>query len=159
MAPRLANEVFEAIESLNRATTRAEELDTVVGAASRLANTSHGVIVSAPAGALRAAHRMEDPATTFEPHWITWKGSQRCVSAVETAMADVGVDHPSILEPVDAVHGLAVEIPGPTAASAVLAVVGVRPPFLASEVARIERFASLVGRLHPLEPVLSGPIR
>ncbi|CAN5900909.1 hypothetical protein BH23ACT5_BH23ACT5_12150 [soil metagenome] len=69
----------------------------------------------------------------------------------------VGVDHASILEPVDGVHGLAVEIPGPTAASAVLAVVGIRPQFLASEVARIERL--LVGRLHPLEPVLSAPIR
>ncbi len=63
---------------------------------------------------------------------------------------------PGSLEPIDRVHGLAVEIPGPTAASAVLGVVGVRPPFLAAEVTRLEHFASLVGRLHPIEPVLAA---
>lgn len=56
-------------------------------------------------------------------------------------------------------HGLAVEIPGPTAASAVLAVVGIRPPFVTAEVTRIERYAALVGRLHPIEPVLVAPTR
>jgi hypothetical protein len=154
-----ANEVFEAIEALEGARTRSEELDAVLDAAARLANVSHAAVVSAPAGGRRVGHRVDRLAGAFEPAWIRWGGELRAVATVEQTMRDVTEGIASTLEPVDAVHGLAVEIPGPTAASAVLAVVGVRPPFVAAEVARIQRYASLVGRLHPVEPVLAAPLR
>lgn len=154
-----AAEVFSAIDRLERSTTRSEELDTVVDTAARLANTSHAMISSAPAGGRRANHRMSDLVSAFDVGWIAWGGNERAVGAAVSAMAEASSGPPGRLEPIDAVHGLAVDIPGPTAASAVLAVVGVRPPFLPAEVARIDRYASLVGRLHPVEPVLAAPLR
>ncbi len=150
-----ANEVFDAVEALDAANGWAEELDVILDAARRLANTSHAVLVSRVPGREPVGHRVEEISRSFDPAWIAWSGRPDLVAEMKTSIAEGRTGAVESLEPVDAVRGLAVEIPGPTAASAVLAVVGVRPPFLSAEATRIERFAALAGRLHPVEPILS----
>ncbi len=149
-----ASEVFDALDALDAAADRTAELDIILDAARRLANTSHALMVSRIPGGEPLGHRVDELARAFDPGWIRWKGHPHLIAEVETSILEGRTGPVELLEPVDAVHGLAVEVPGPTAASAVLAVVGVRPPFLGAETTRIERYGSVVGRLHPVEPIL-----
>lgn len=87
-----ANEVFEAIETLETATTRTEELDAVLDAASRLANVSHAAVVSAPAGGRRVGHRIDGLTADFEPGWIHWTGGMRAVATIDETMREMAAD-------------------------------------------------------------------
>lgn len=151
-----AVEVFNAIELLDAASEPALQVDAVVEIASRLANTTHAAVIADPPGRPRSEHRLTEMVAVFDLGWIRWTGQDRVLARFRAAFADAADGPVRSLRPIDAIHGLAVEIPGPTAASAVLGVAGVRPPFLSAEVTRLEHFASLVGRLHPIEPALSG---
>lgn len=151
-----AVEVFNAVARLDASPELSRQLDAVVEIASRLANTGHAAVIADPPGGRRSHHGLVPMAAELDPTWIQWAGDERMVTRFLSAFADAANGPTSSLRPVDSVHGLAVEIPGPTAASAVLGVVGMRPPFLTAEVTRLEHFASLVGRLHPIEPVLAA---
>lgn len=151
-----ASEVFDAIDAIDAAADLMAELDIVLDVACRLANTSHAALVARVAGGGAVGHRMDALARAFDPTWITWSGHAHLVADVEESVMENRTGPAQSLEPIDAVSGLAVEIPGPTAASATLAVVGVRPSFLPAEVTRIERYAALVGRMHPVEPILTA---
>lgn len=151
-----AHEVFEAVQALDVAASQTEELDIVLDAACRLANTSHSVVVNDAPGGEPSGYRVERLSHDFDPGWITWTGPDHAVSGIQTMLGPVRPDRVDRLAPVDAVHGLAVEIPGMTAAGAYLGVVGVRPPFLPAETTRVERYAALVGRLHPVERALES---
>jgi hypothetical protein len=153
------SEVFDAIEALERASSADDELEALLGAANRHANTSQAVLLTeagdGDAGRALARWRALEAMAAAHPAGSTrWWGASDAVARVGQALAATASSSPAGAAP--GLSGLAIACD--PAASTILAVAGDRPPFAPAEVARIDRFARLAVRLADFDLVATSGV-
>jgi hypothetical protein len=143
-----AVDVLHALERLGEAEGPGDAVDRFAQTAATLANAEHAFVLMEPARPDAAAAEarwglIQAAASAFDPDSIRWSGDSVGVRIVMSAM------HAARAEEGDPVGregvGAVIRIPIAARRPAHLVVVGLRPPFLAPELARLELFAQVAG--------------
>lgn len=142
-----ATGVLSWLEAIGAASSEAHRVRVFTEAAADLANVANAFVLTGPSSADAAAaearwEKIVAASRHFDPELVEWSsqavGRRLVSSAMQAARAEL--DDPGHI---DGAVGAVVQIPNTTGRPAYLVVLGVRPVFLAPELARIDMFAQV----------------
>jgi hypothetical protein len=141
-----AVEVLRALELLADCPDPRSALRVFAETTVALTQTRHAVVLMEPQppnseAATTRWELLRSAAAEVDPSMVTWSGDHGGVKVVTAAMRAARADTGAGALTGEGVVGAVARIPSPGGRPACLAVLGQRPPFLATEVRRLELFA------------------